>query len=58
MRKSPRGGGGARRILKFVWVAEGNKSEITQGTGINNINDLVKKRRWKWFENVFGLPAV
>lgn len=55
MRKSPRG---ARRILKFVWVAEGNKSEITQGTGINNINDLVKKRRWKWFENVFGLPAV
>jgi len=44
-----------RRILQIRWEQRVTNAEIAQRTGINNINDEVKRRRWKWLGHVFRM---
>ena len=37
-----------RRILRIRWDQRVTNTEVFRRTGINNINDEIKKRRWKW----------
>ena len=37
-----------RRILRVYWQDHISNAEVSRWTGINNIVDEVKRRRWSW----------
>ena len=38
-----------RRILHIKWQDRISKEEVKRRTGINGVNEVVKRRRWTWF---------
>ena len=44
-----------RRILKVHWSQHIPNKEISKRTGINNIIDEVKQRRWRWLGHVMRM---
>ena len=44
-----------RRILRIHWEQRVTNQEVSRRTGINNIVDEVKKRRWRWLGHVLRM---
>ena len=44
-----------RRILKIHWEQRITNEEISRRTGVNNITEEVKKRRWKWLGHLLRM---
>jgi hypothetical protein len=45
-----------RRILKIFWLNTISKEELLRRTGVDSIQETIRKRRWRWLGHVCRMP--